>query len=79
MIKYNNNISNPGDHVKNYIQFKYVIYQMGQTQNSCGFRHVYNLNIIELSRTCGAPPSIALESEATAFDKMAGVDAVFDC
>ena len=29
MIKYNNNISNPGDTQTNDIQFKYVIYQMG--------------------------------------------------
>ena len=35
MIKYklyNNNISNPMDHISNNIQFKYVIYQMGQTE-----------------------------------------------
>ena len=35
MIKYklyNNNISNPRDHISNNIQFKYVIYQMGQTE-----------------------------------------------
>ena len=38
MIQYDNNISNPGDCIKNDMQFKYVIYQMGQTQNSCGFK-----------------------------------------
>ena len=35
MIKYklyNNNISNPRDHISNNIQFKYVIYQIGQTE-----------------------------------------------
>ena len=45
MIKYNNNISNPWDRIKNDIQFKYVIYQMGQTQNSCGFTQVYSLHL----------------------------------
>ena len=29
-IHYNNNISKPGGHIQKIIQFKYVVYQMGQ-------------------------------------------------
>ena len=30
-IHYNNNTSKPGGHIQKSIQFKYVVYQMGQT------------------------------------------------
>ena len=34
-----------GSYRKKDIQLKYVIYQMGQTQNSCGFRQIYSLHL----------------------------------
>ena len=50
-IHYNNTISNPEGHIQRGIQFKYVVYQKGQTLNSYEFRHVYSLhvNIIDMA------------------------------
>ena len=62
MVKYNNSISNLGDYINFFIHIKYVIYQVGQTQSSCGHRQVYNvhLNIIDRDLAANRPDPVTI-------------------
>ena len=42
------------DHIQKSIQLKYVIYQMGQTQKSCGLRQFYSTHLNTLDRDLAA-------------------------
>ena len=44
------------------IQFKYVVYKMGQTLNNCGFRQIYSLhlNIIGTDLAANRPDPVRI-------------------